>query len=203
MRRVLGVCLLLLALPAGRAHAQSSTWELSALVGLVPAVQLDQQAREVDDLRVGGGVTWSFQAARFFTPNLGAELSWTDQPSSAYEVEVGGVSAELFSMSIGHLHGDVVYQFGAAAARLRPFVFGGLGASFFRARDIPMETKLSAGVGGGAKWSPWPNVGLRAQLRYRPIWTSGEDEGLFCDPFGFCQSTLRQVEFSGGVSFRF
>lgn len=202
MTRAAWTCAMLVVF-AGTAQAQSATWELSAMVGFVPSVQLETQTREVDDARIGGGATWSFQAARFFTPNLGAEVSWTDQPSSGYEVEVGGVSAEFFSMSIGHLHGDVVYQFGDAGARLRPFVFGGLGASFFRARDIPMETKLSAGLGGGAKWSPWPNIGLRAQVRYRPIWMGGEDEGLFCDPFGFCQSTLRQFEFAGGVSFRF
>jgi hypothetical protein len=194
---------LVLMLSPARAEAQTSSWELSALVGFVPSVQLETQAREVDDLSIGGGVTWSFQAARFFNPNLGVEVSWTDQPSSSYEVEVGNVSSEFFSMSIGHLHGDVVYQFGDTGAPLRPFVFGGLGASFFRARDIPMETKLSAGVGGGAKWLSWPNVGLRAQVRYRPIWMGADDEGLFCDPFGFCQSTLRRFEFSGGVSFRF
>ena len=194
---------LALTLCTSSAHAQSATWELSAMAGFSPAVALEQQTREVDDLSIGGGAMWSFQAARFFTSNLGAEVSWTDQPSSGYEVEVGDVSSELFSMSIGHLHGDVVYQFGEAGSRLRPFVFGGVGATFFRARDIPMETKVSAGLGAGTKLFPWPNIGLRMQVRYRPIWLADEDAGDFCDPFGFCQSTLRQFEFAGGVSFRF
>jgi opacity protein-like surface antigen len=194
---------LVLTLSATSAQGQSATWELSALAGYVLPVELERQADEVDATRIGGGVTWSFQAARFFTENLAAEVSWTDQPSSAYEVEVGGVTSEFFAMSIGHLDGSVVYEFGAADARLRPFVFGGLGATFFRARDIPMETKLSAGLGGGAKLFPWPNIGLRAQIRYRPIWMNDEDSLTFCDPFGFCQSTLRQFEFAGGVTFRF
>ena len=203
MSRFVWTPLALLTLFVSSAHAQSTTWELSAMAGFVPSVQLETQTREVDDVRIGGGATWSFQAARFLTPNWGVEVSWTDQPSSGYELEVADVSGELFSMSIGSLHGDVVYQFGEVGGRMRPFVFGGLGATFFRARDIPMETKLSAGLGGGAKLFPWPNIGLRAQVRYRPIWMGGEDEGLFCDPFGFCQSTLRQLEFAGGVSFRF
>jgi hypothetical protein len=194
---------LVLVLSATSAQAQSTTWELSALAGYVFPVELERQADEVDTTRIGGGVTWSFQAARFFTQNLAAEVSWTDQPSSAYQVEVGGVTSEFFAMSIGHLDGSVVYEFGAADARLRPFVFGGLGATFFRARDIPMETKLSAGLGGGAKLFPWPNIGLRGQIRYRPIWMNDEDSLTFCDPFGFCQSTLRQFEFAGGVTFRF
>jgi opacity protein-like surface antigen len=194
---------LVLTLSATSAQGQSATWELSAVAGYVFPVELERQADEVDATRIGGGVTWSFQAARFFTQNLAAEVSWTDQPSSAYEVEVGGVTSEFFAMSIGHLDGSVVYEFGAADARLRPFVFGGLGATFFRARDIPTETKLSAGLGAGAKLFPWPNIGLRAQIRYRPIWMNDEDSLTFCDPFGFCQSTLRQFEFAGGVTFRF
>ena len=202
MRRLLFTSLVLV-LSATSAQAQSATWELSALAGYVFPVELERQADEVDATRIGGGVTWSFQAARFFTENLAAEVSWTDQPSSAYEVEVGGVTSEFFAMSIGHLDGSVVYEFGAADARLRPFVFGGLGATFFRARDIPTETKLSAGLGAGAKLFPWPNIGLRAQIRYRPIWMNDEDSLTFCDPFGFCQSTLRQFEFAGGVTFRF
>jgi hypothetical protein len=30
-----------------------------------------------------------------------------------------------------------------------------------------------------------------------------EDAGEFCDPFGFCQGTLLQIEFGGGVLLRF
>jgi opacity protein-like surface antigen len=202
MTRIASWCAAALLLAASTAQAQSQTWELSALAGYAFPVSLDEHTREVDDLRIGGGLTWSFQAARFFTPNLGAEVSWTDFPSSAYEVVMGEESGDLFSMSIGHLHGDVVYQFGENGARLRPFVFGGMGASFFRARDIPMETKFSVGLGGGAKLFPWPNIGLRAQVRYRPIFLNDGDSD-FCDPFGFCQSTLRQFELAGGVSFRF
>jgi hypothetical protein len=33
-------------------------------------------------------------------------------------------------------HGNVVYQLGSADARLRPFVFGGLGATFFKADNL-------------------------------------------------------------------
>jgi hypothetical protein len=30
-----------------------------------------------------------------------------------------------------------------------------------------------------------------------------EDAGDFCDPFGFCQGWLHQLELAGGVVFRF
>jgi hypothetical protein len=30
-----------------------------------------------------------------------------------------------------------------------------------------------------------------------------EDAGRFCDPFGFCQGVLQQIELGGGVVVRF
>jgi hypothetical protein len=48
-----------------------------------------------------------------------------------------------------------------------------------------------------------PNVGVRAQIQYRPIVLGDDEEGDFCDPFGFCQSMLRRFEFAAGISFRF
>jgi hypothetical protein len=95
MTRIASWCAAALLLAASTAQAQSQTWELSALAGYAFPVSLDEHTREVDDLRIGGGLTWSFQAARFFTPNLGAEVSWTDFPSSAYEVVMGEESGDL------------------------------------------------------------------------------------------------------------
>ena len=55
-------------------------------------------------------------------------------------------------LTAGQLHGNVVYRFGGADARLQPFAFAGLGATFFRSDDVPSETKFSLGFGGGVKY---------------------------------------------------
>ena len=39
--------------------------------------------------------------------------------------------------------------------------------------------------------------------RYKPTMLNDEDEADFCDPFGFCQGTLSQIEFAGGAIVRF
>jgi opacity protein-like surface antigen len=200
MTRVVALFVAIIVAAAAPARAQS--WEMSVLAGYVPAVDLERQASEVDNVAVGGGFTWSFQAARFFTPHWGAEIVWSEQASS-YDIEVDGTTADLFSFNLAQLHGNVVYQFGAGGSRVQPFAFGGLGATFFRATELPMETKFSIGVGGGVKIFPWSNVGFRGHLRYRPTFLDDEDAEDFCDPFGFCQSSLRQFEFAGGVTFRF
>ena len=167
-----------------------------------PSAGLDRQAPELSGLDIRGGFTWGVQVARSFTPHWGAEVSWTQQ-SSALQLETGDGSADLFTMTVGQLHGNAVRQFGAVDSRLRPFVFAGLGATFLSADDLQSETKLSFGLGGGVKYFPWKTIGVRGHFRYKPTLLNDDDAGDFCDPFGFCQGTLHQIEFAVGAIVRF
>jgi hypothetical protein len=182
--------------------ARAQTWEASALGGITPTVELDRQAPELDRLAISGGFTWGVQVARFFTPRFGAEAVWTLQPS-ALEVETPSGTTDLFTLTASQLHGQAVYRFAAADARVQPFVFGGLGATFYRADDIPSETKLSLSFGGGVKYFPWQSVGVRGHVRIKPTLLNDESAGDFCDPFGFCQDSLQQIELMAGVVLRF
>ena len=190
------------ALLVASAPARAQSWEVSGLAGFTPSAGLDNRAPELSELNIGGGFTWGIQGARLFGPRWGAEVLWTQQ-ASALRVGTDTGSADLFSMTIGQLHGDVLYHFGPAEARLRPFVFGGLGATFFSADDLDSETKFSFGLGGGVKYFRWQSIGVRAHVRYKPTMLNDEDAADFCDPFGFCQGTLSQFEFAGGVVLRF
>jgi outer membrane protein W len=92
------------------------------------------------------------EAARFFTPHWGTEVLWTEQ-ASALRLETEGGGADLFTMAVKQLHGNAVFQFGAADSRLRPFVLAGLGATFLSGDNLQSETKLSFGLGGGVKYA--------------------------------------------------
>jgi outer membrane protein W len=190
----------LLLLPAARIQAQS--WEASGLAGYTPSSALDRRARELDGLDISGGTTWGVQAARFFTPRWGAEVLWMRQ-SSALRIATAAGAADLFTMSVGQLHGDLVYRFSRADAAVQPFAFAGLGGTFLRADDIPSETKLSFGTGGGVKYFFSRAAGARVHVRYKPTLLDDASSGDFCVPFGFCQDTLQQFEFAGGVVLRF
>jgi opacity protein-like surface antigen len=184
------------------APASAQSWEVSGLAAYTPSAGIDNQAPELTGLDAGGGFTYGIQAGRLLTPRWGGEVLWTRQ-ASALKIATNAGSAELFSMTVRQLHGDVVYHLGAPDARLRPFVFGGLGATFFSADHLESETKFSFGLGAGVKYFRWNAVGLRAHFRYKPTMMSDEDAADFCDPFGFCQGTLQQVEFMGGAVIRF
>lgn len=201
MSRLAGIAAAI-ALLASSSFAWAQSWEATGLAAYTPSVGLDRQAPELSDLSVGGGFTWGLQGARLFAPRWGVEALWMQQ-ASGYEVETEAGASNLFTMTVRQLHGDVLYHFGSASARLRPFVFGGLGATFFSADDLESETRFSFGLGGGIKYFPWNAIGVRAHVRYKPTMLNDEDSGDFCDPFGFCGSALHQIEVAAGGVVRF
>jgi hypothetical protein len=192
--------LLLVSIASGSASAQS--WEMSGFAGFTPAVGLERRAPELTDLDLRGGFTFSFQAARFVTPHWSVEAVFSQQ-ASALEAGTPDGSAELYGITLVRLHANLVYVFGADGARLRPFVFGGGGATHFSARDLESATKASFGLGGGVRYFPWAPIGLRAQLHYKPAWLNDDPESNLCEPFGFCQAWLQPIEITAGVIIRF
>jgi opacity protein-like surface antigen len=202
MKRVVTVLAAAVTVLVATTPARGQSTEVSLLAAYTPSAGLDNQAPELSSLDIGGGFTWGLQIGRLFTPRWGVEMLWTDH-SSALTVGTDDGSADLFTMTIGHLHGDVIYHLGAAGARLRPFVFAGLGATLFSADDLKSETKFSFGLGAGVKYFRWQSIGVRAHFRYKPTMLNDEDSADFCDPFGFCQGSLQQVEFAGGAVIRF
>ena len=196
MRRLLALAFLLAAAPAS---AQRS--EFTLLTGYTGKGDVEKKAPSVQELTIGGGYTWGFQAGHSFTEHLGAEIVWAQQESALVITTAAG-SADLFDAKVGQLHGNFVGQIGSNSARLRPFVFAGLGATFFGAKDLESETKLSWTVGAGLKWLPAKRFGVRLHAAYNPT-RLNDASSDFCDPFGFCQDSLKQFEVMGGLSFRF
>lgn len=200
MRRIAALVIAIMACGASAAGAQS--WDVSAMAGYALPVELDQAARGVDATSIGPGFSWQFAVGRNFGPRWSAEMLWTEQFAS-YRVESNGVTGEMFKMSIMQLHGDVLYRFGAAGSRFEPYALVGLGSTFFTSKDLQDETKFSMGFGGGLKYFLRDEIGVRGQFRYKAHFLNDSQSTDFCDPFGFCQSTLGQFEFAGGITFRF
>jgi opacity protein-like surface antigen len=196
VRRVLAFAFLLAASPAS---AQRT--EFSLLAGYTTAGQIDKKAVGIQEIEYDASFSWGLAGGHFFSPHLGAEVSWIRQETGLSLATSAG-SARLVDANIDQIHGSGVYQFGADKARLRPFVSLGLGASFFGGGDLASETKLSWSLGAGLKWFPRQSLGARLQVRYNPTRLNDASSG-FCDPFGFCQDSLEQFGFTGGVVLRF
>jgi opacity protein-like surface antigen len=199
MRRTIiaGVIAGLVAVPAA---AQST--ELGMSAGFTPATSLDRQAPELEGVNLDGGVTFSISGTRFLNEHWGIGGEWGHH-FSGFVIETADADTTLYDLGIDHFHGYAAYRFGDAAAKLRPFGFGGAGIKFFTARDLESETKLSFVVGGGLSYFVSQNLAVEGRVTYTPTMMSDRAAGDFCDAFGFCQSRLQQFEFGGGVRFRF
>jgi opacity protein-like surface antigen len=196
MKRLL-TCLAILS----AAPAFSQGFEVTALAGYTTPGGLEHDTRTVEDLKLAGGFTWGVSLGWFFSPRLGVEASW-GRVGSGVELSTAQASQRMFDVTVDQFQGSLVYKFGGAASRFRPFVTAGAGASTFSSTDIDSETKLSLGIGAGLKWLPSKRLGARLQAKYTPTYLN--DKGSdFCDPFGFCQDWVHQFELSGGVVLRF
>jgi hypothetical protein len=191
------IIMVLVAVPAA---AQST--EIGAAVGFTLSAALDRHAEELQDTRIDGGVTFGVSVTRFLSDRWGVGMEWGQQ-FSGFSIDTGDTVVRLYDMGIGHFHGYAVYRFADAAAKARPFVFGGGGAKFLWAHDLGSETKASFSLGGGLTYSLSRSLAIEGRAAYTPILMNDSSAEPFCDAFGFCQSTLQQFELMGGVRFRF
>ena len=183
------------------APAFAQRFEAAGLFGYTTSAGLDQVARELEDLEIGGGFTWAGQFDYFFTPRLGVEASWAQREGDV-TVSTSAGSGALLDLDARQILGSVVYQWGAEESKIRPFVVGGMGATFFRAEDIPGETKLAWAAGGGVKLYVHRRLGIKVQAKLNSTILNDESSD-FCDPFGFCSSSTNSFELLSGVVFRF
>ncbi len=125
-------------------------------------------------------------------------------------------SVEIGDLNIDQYHATFGYN-AMPGAKVRPFLSIGLGATNYS--SVSYSTPIQSGeIGGSLRFSmkigvgikSWGNdaVGFRASMNWVPTAIGSKDTGWFCDPFYGCfvttQSTWsNQVEFGGGVVFRF
>jgi hypothetical protein len=193
--------LVTLALLAVASPAWARQIEITPLASYTTSAEIDRTAAGVDDLTISRGFTWGAQGTYFVSTHLGFEVLWAYQ-STVLSMSTRAGDGALFSMDTHQILGNVVYQFRGSLAALRPFIFGGGGTTMFSAPDLESESKASWTVGGGLKWFVQEHVGLKGQARYKPT-ELHDTASSVCDPFGFCQESLKNVEFAGGAVFRF
>jgi len=137
---------------------------------------------------------------------------------AASKLVVGGRDTfEIGDMTVGNYHAYFGYNFLDADAVVRPYLFGGLGATSYgsvdyatalRSGTISGMTKFSTTWGLGAKAWLSPAVGLKFGVQWTPTYIRSDDEGWWCDPWWGCYVVgdakyANQWDLGGGVTFRF
>jgi hypothetical protein len=159
---------------------------------------------------------WGLMGGALLGDEGNAEVGfmWGQQLS---KLTAGGTTTrEIGDMTISNYHGYFGYNFLESAATVRPYIFGGLGATSFgsvdyqtvnRSGTIGGETQFSTTWGAGAKFYAG-NVGARIGLQWTPTYIKSDAAGWWCDPWFGCYLVgdpqyANQFEINGGVLFRF
>jgi opacity protein-like surface antigen len=168
-----------------------------------------------DRLDPEDSVLYGFSAGFLVTPQVEVGFLYSTQPT---KLILGGTDDRDFGdMTVNTYHGYFAYNFGEEDVPVRPFILLGLGATSFGSvdatvagvsREIPGETQFSGTIAAGVKFFFHKNVGARAAFRFTPTYIKSDAAGWWCDPFWGCYLVgdaqySNQVEFSGGLTFRF
>jgi hypothetical protein len=169
----------------------------------------------VNQLDPKSGFSWGFDVNLLASENFAAGFLWDRQSSKLLGQVVGGETQEFTDMNLYNYHGIVTYHFLGADSTVRPYVFGGLGATVHSfgqigGFDIDGSTRFSTTWGGGVKVFPRPGIGFKATARWTPTYIKSDPAGIWCSPFypWVCwvvgdADYSNQLEFSAGVVFRF
>jgi hypothetical protein len=172
-----------------------------------------------NSLDITRGPAFGFEVGVYVTENYEVEFLWHRQFSSL-EISTPAPTLKVANQNVDNYHGNLVYNFGEHDAKTRPFIFGGLGATHYTPGDydpafpgsaaqakIGGLAKFSTTWGGGVKYYPNPKIGVRGTVRWTPTYIKSTAGGVWCDFYG-CWTIAnaeysQQLEFTGGVTFRF
>ena len=118
-------------------------------------------------------------------------------------------------MDINNFHGIFTYNFGDEDSDIRPYLFGGLGATHYDPGNIEgnsskSSTRFSTTWGGGVKIFTSEHFGFRGGVRWTPTYITSTSSGIWCDPWypWVCwhvsnDQFSHQFELGGGIIARF
>ena len=153
----------------------------------------------------------------YLTENVQVGFLW-DQQRSSFSGK-GTVRREFANMNVNNYHAIFTYNWGSEDAEVRPYIFGGLGATNYapgevKGRDIMSSTRFSSTWGGGLKVFPSSNAGVKLGVRWTPTYIKSDPSGIWCSPYwgpyfpGGCwvledPDYANQFELFGGFQLRF
>src|SRR5262252_883932 len=177
---ILGILLLLSALPAGAASNDQGRVELTPFAGY-------RFGGEIHDVESAGSV----EAAD--GSSYGVMLDFEVEPSAFVEIRYslqatqlkatnsvfGAGQVKLADLDVEHYMLGGTYQWESKGV-MRPFVSADLGAVRFAPSGFGSDTRLAFSIGGGVKLPMAKHLGLRFDARWVTAFFSSNSE-IFCN----------------------
>ena len=162
-------------------------------------------------IEVANGVNYGITTGFLLGEHYGIEFQW-NRNSADTRGQAGGISSvKLFSLNQDQYMGNFLFHFTPKEAKVRPFLFFGLGANSLDANvsGVSGSTRFTYALGGGAKYNVSRHFGLRGQMRWAPTYLTTTHGGYWCDPvWGGCWAVgnshyLHEFDITGGITLRF
>jgi hypothetical protein len=221
MKRILVLASLLIVTSALPAFAQGRV-EISGFAGWIfsdgvsaDSAILASDGNIYDRLDPKDSGSLGFSVGVLVTDNAEVGFMWSQQFSTL--VAGGTKDTEAGDLSVQNYHGYFGYNWGDSDAPMRPFFYGGLGATHFGSVDITAatphrtvssETQFSTTWGGGVKFFAGPHVGVRVAATFTPTYIKTDAGGWWCDPWYGCYLVgnaqySNQFGLNGGITLKF
>jgi hypothetical protein len=219
MSRRIGVIIAGFILTATSVWAQGA--EVSASVGYSASEGVSTSRGPVlgqlyDRLSVNSGGSFNFTFGVFLNEQAEVEFLYGRQ-SSRLDATGAGPTLQVSEMNVNHYMGNFVYNWGSHDTKVRPYIFGGFGATNFAfgtnlltgsTGSIPNDTQVSTNWGGGVKFMFARSFGAKVALRWTPTYMGSSSDGIWCDPFYGCwpigqHHNVNQFETAGGLVLKF
>lgn len=221
MKRPLLVFSTLIVGMATATFAQDSRVEISPFVGytLSEGFSVNPQTALgvlVDEVNPTSGLSYG----AMFNVNVNENMQvgfLMDQQESNLELKGTGLSGQVNAaeLKVRNYHGIFTYNFGDEREAMRPYIFGGVGATQYSPGEvmgnaIDGETKFSSTWGGGVKFFTSDHFGVNLMARWTPTYIKSDPAGVWCSPYwaGGCWQLSdpdysNQLELAGGITLRF
>jgi opacity protein-like surface antigen len=176
----------------------------------------------VNKINPTNGFSWGLNADYLATENFSIGFLFDQQMNKLNGDLNSGSKVDIAENKTYNYHGVFTYNLGGEDSKIRPYFFGGLGATNFSGGNILLkttpapsrtsvgsETQFSTTWGGGVKFFPSKSVGLKLEMRWTPTYIKSDPAGVWCGGYYWgCwvvgdSDYSNQLKMSAGVIFRF
>jgi opacity protein-like surface antigen len=197
---------------AQETSSAAQNFEITAQVGGQINGGYDLSTAVFHRIEVANAVNYGITTGYLLGEHYGIEFQWNHNSADTRGQAIGGISSlKLFSLNQNQYMGNFLFHLTSKEARMRPFIFFGLGANALDASvsGVSGSTRFAYALGAGAKYNVSRHLGLRGQFRWAPTYLTTTNGGYWCDPiWGGCWAVgnshyLHEFDITGGVTLRF
>ncbi|MBN2320115.1 MAG: porin family protein [Acidobacteria bacterium] len=211
------LCLVLISVPV---FAQEKRFELNGQLGFTFSEGVNIESQEGDELEVErlspkSAFSYGLGLDYYVNENFAVGFNFAQQKSKLRAGVETLEGVDIANMNVNNIHFIVTYNFFDEDEPLRPFVFGGLGATNYSPNSIDGNaveggTRFSTTWGGGVKYFTTENFGFKGGIRWTPTRIDAGNGGIYCSPYWpwdcwtpSYSNFAHQFELNAGVVVRF